>query len=476
MAKKPSSGAKTPLDKDASKEDETAQPEDTVKATDNDTVAPTGDDTVEASGAATDATPDTKPGDHPGIDEPASGQSETTAHDAITHDAMTRSDGDTDEPAADTSGTETPAHDAPSETATDTEADTDETSDGETPDAAGAGTSPAATEPATSLPATAPQPAKGAGAGSMILGGVVAGAIGFAAAYFGVAQQVIPRDEVLIGDVGALNQRVEEQSGTIDALTEKVGGITNTDDSALQAQVEALGTLSDRVAETEQQIEDLAARLGDVEQRPVSESADAATITAYENELNAAREEFAAQRAELEDLIAQAKQTETVADEAAVAAMQRAAISRVQAALDNGTGFAGAVAELQDTDVEVPDTLTSVAEEGVATLSSLQESFPDAARAALDASRDVTGEGTGLKGFLKSQLGARSLEPREGDDPDAVLSRAEAAVRDGRLQDALAEIETLPEEGRAELSDWAGRAAERLEAVGAAQSLSETLN
>ncbi|MBY5987075.1 hypothetical protein [Roseovarius atlanticus] len=481
MAKKPSSGAKTPLDKDASKEDETAQPEDTVKATDNDTVAPTGDDTVEASGAATDPTPDTKPGDHPGIDEPASGQSETTAHDAMTHDAMSKSDGDTDEPAADTSGTDTPAHDATSETAAKIEADTDETSgdgasDGETSDAAESGTSPTATEPATSLPATAPQPAKGAGAGSMILGGVVAGAIGFAAAYFGVAQQVIPRDEVLIGDVGALNQRVEEQSGTIDALTEKVGGITNTDDSALQAQVEALGTLSDRVAETEQQIEDLAARLGDVEQRPVSESADAATITAYENELNAAREEFAAQRAELEDLIAQAKQTETVADEAAVAAMQRAAISRVQAALDNGTGFAGAVAELQDTDVEVPDTLTSVAEEGVATLSSLQESFPDAARAALDASRDVTGEGTGFKGFLKSQLGVRSLEPREGDDPDAVLSRAEAAVRDGRLQDALAEIETLPEEGRAELSDWAGRAAERLEAVGAAQSLSETLN
>ncbi|WP_428513889.1 COG4223 family protein [Roseovarius sp.] len=481
MAKKTSSGAKTPLDKDASKEDdstqEAAQPEDTVQATDTDTVAPAGDDTTVASGATTDATPDTKPaGSHPGIEDPASGQSETSAHDAMTHDAMTKSDSDTEEPAADTSGPDTPAHDATSETAATTDADTDQTSDGETSDAAESGNSPTATEPATSLPVTAPQPAKGAGVGSMILGGVVAGAIGFAAAYFGVVQQVIPRDEVLVGDVGALNQRVEEQSGTIDALTEKVGGITNTDDSALQAQVEALGTLSDRVAETEQQIEDLAARLGDVEQRPVSESADAATIAAYENELNAAREEFAAQRAELEDLIAQAMQTETVADEAAVAAMQRAAISRVQAALDNGAGFAGAVAELQDTDAEVPDTLASVAEEGVATLSSLQESFPDAARAALDASRDVTGEGTGLKGFLKSQLGVRSLEPREGDDPDAVLSRAEAAVRDGRLQDALAEIETLPEEGRAELSDWAGRAAERLEAVGAAQSLSETLN
>ena len=68
------------------------------------------------------------------------------------------------------------------------------------------------------------------------------------------------------------------------------------------------------------------------------------------------------------------------------------------------------------------------------------------------------------------------MEPREGNDPDAVLSRAEAALREGRLTDALAELEALPEEGRAELSDWAGQAANRLAAVNAAQSLSETLN
>ena len=48
--------------------------------------------------------------------------------------------------------------------------------------------------------------------------------------------------------------------------------------------------------------------------------------------------------------------------------------------------------------------------------------------------------------------------------------------RDGRLIDALAEIEALPEVGRAELSDWSGRVAQRLEAIAAAQTLSENLN
>ena len=79
-------------------------------------------------------------------------------------------------------------------------------------------------------------------------------------------------------------------------------------------------------------------------------------------------------------------------------------------------------------------------------------------------------------GFIRTQLDARSLEPREGDDPDAILSRAEAATQQGRLTDALAEIEALPDVARAELSDWAAQATRRLEAVAAAQQLSEELN
>ncbi|MGB0440740.1 MAG: molybdopterin-binding protein, partial [Paracoccaceae bacterium] len=48
-----------------------------------------------------------------------------------------------------------------------------------------------------------------------------------------------------------------------------------------------------------------------------------------------------------------------------------------------------------------------------------------------------------LGAFLKTQLGARSLEPREGDDPDAVLSRMEAAAREGRFGDVEAEADHI---------------------------------
>lgn len=77
---------------------------------------------------------------------------------------------------------------------------------------------------------------------------------------------------------------------------------------------------------------------------------------------------------------------------------------------------------------------------------------------------------------MTRQLGARSVTPREGDDPDAVLSRAEAAVVDGQLDAALAEIAALPETARAEMAGWEAAAAKRLSAMRAAETLAQSLN
>jgi hypothetical protein len=57
-----------------------------------------------------------------------------------------------------------------------------------------------------------------------------------------------------------------------------------------------------------------------------------------------------------------------------------------------------------------------------------------------------------------------------------VLSRAEAAVRENRLRDALAEIETLPDVAKDVFADWVARTEQRLAAIEAAQGLSEELN
>ncbi len=67
------------------------------------------------------------------------------------------------------------------------------------------------------------------------------------------------------------------------------------------------------------------------------------------------------------------------------------------------------------------------------------------------------------------------MAPREGDDPDAVLSRAEAAVRDGRVADALTEIETLPAPVQDAMADWLASARARAATEAAVQDLSQRL-
>jgi hypothetical protein len=107
---------------------------------------------------------------------------------------------------------------------------------------------------------------------------------------------------------------------------------------------------------------------------------------------------------------------------------------------------------------------------GVATQDSLQGAFPDLARQVLALARDgaeADGWGSRLVDFLAAQTGARSLTPREGADPDAVLSRAEFALGEGRLADALAEIRALDPALRAPFDPWVTQAEARLAALAA---------
>ena len=85
-------------------------------------------------------------------------------------------------------------------------------------------------------------------------------------------------------------------------------------------------------------------------------------------------------------------------------------------------------------------------------------------------------EVAGLTGLLKRQLGARSVTPREGEDTDAILSRAEAALRAGDLGTALSEMEALPDVAKDAMDGWLQSAAARKSAQDAADALSTSLN
>lgn len=313
------------------------------------------------------------------------------------------------------------------------------------------------------VPAAEPVIIRQGGFVPMVLGGLVAAAIGF-----GIARFVLPETGTDI--TNDLQRKIEGQTGVVSKLNERVEALAGLE-AALSDNQAAISAVSDRLATLEAQLSEATAQLSGLADQPVGTGASSAELAAQQRELNDLR-------SAVDAMTEHSATLEKNAQAAAQATLQRAALTRVMTALDAGVSFDSAVADLEGLGVTVPDALAQSASSGVASLATIQESFPDAARVALAVSREAAGDTgeTGFTAFLRTQLGARSLEPREGNDPDAVLSRVEAAARDGRLSDALAEIEALPEDGRAELAAWAAQVKTRQEAVSAAQELSAKLN
>jgi hypothetical protein len=69
----------------------------------------------------------------------------------------------------------------------------------------------------------------------------------------------------------------------------------------------------------------------------------------------------------------------------------------------------------------------------------------------------------------------RSITPRAGNDPDAVLSRAEAAIRAGQVSNALSALTALPESARTSMAEWIEQAELRQAAQLAVATLSQRL-
>ncbi|WP_372610195.1 COG4223 family protein [Aquicoccus sp.] len=309
----------------------------------------------------------------------------------------------------------------------------------------------------------------------MLIGGLLAAGIGFGAAFY-ILPEVWPDLGDDDGFEAQVSERLDEQAQAIEALQEAepdLGPIEARLDD-LEGMQGGIDTLDGRVDDMAEAMSALETRVNDLEKRPVTESASPEAVEAYERELQAVQDAMAEQRAEIEELLAEAAEKEASAERSAEEVATRTAMTRILTALDTGTGFAEAAEELAAQDVDLPPELAGVADSGVDTMADLASAFPDAARAALaEARKDEDG---GFAAFLKDQLGVRSLEPREGDDADAILSRAEAAVNEGRLTDAMAEIDTLPESARAAMSDWMDRAQARADAVAAAEALGADLD
>lgn len=335
-------------------------------------------------------------------------------------------------------------------------------------------------EPAMEVPVASSAGPRSSGAGAffgLVLGGVLAAGAGFGLARFMPDLLPMAADSGLDATVQAQAEELAALRIQIAALAEKPSG-----DPGLESRVAALegagdSGLGERIAALEASLADLASRPAGVGV-PADVSAELQALKDQVGRLGSggtvpADVTAAADAAEarLKEAEARAAALAQEAEAAAMASRRAAALDRVAAALDSGAPFQGA---LRDLGADLPPVLAENAAGGLPTVAELADGFPDPARDSLEAAlRANMGESwtERVSNFLRSQTGLRSLSPREGNDPDAVLSRAEAALEAGDVATAIRELEAMPEAGKPALADWLVQAKVRVEAEAAFSAL-----
>ncbi|MCB2126758.1 MAG: hypothetical protein H6897_13185 [Rhodobacteraceae bacterium] len=344
----------------------------------------------------------------------------------------------------------------------------------------------------------------------LVLGGAIAAGLGFGTALYVLPRYWVP--EAPTAELDALKNSIAEQAARIDSLSTLIEAANSdakvADLSAAVAALDAksasgladfgdmVAGLDSRVASAATRLDDVEARISALEKRPVAGGAASATaLEAFGREMDTLRAQMAAQNSALSEAratlaeeanravesvraaAAEAARIRTESEAAARRATARAALDRIDAALMAGGALDPALADLRDAGVAIPPPLAEQGQ-GVPTLEALRTAFPDAARDALAASLKETAAGDTwerLLAFLRTQSGARSLTPREGTDPDAILSRAEAALAAGDLAGSISEIGGLPAEGQARMTEWVALASRRISATEAAAALAAEL-
>lgn len=286
-----------------------------------------------------------------------------------------------------------------------------------------------------------------------------------------------PTQEVLDG--------IEQQAMRIDALEEQLAALPDPQDAPAETGAAAapeVPDLSPQLAELQQRLDDQQAELQQRLDAQQAELDELAARPAFDPDAaQALQQQISDAAAEAEQRIAAAQAEAEALQEAAAASTRRAeavaAIAALQSALDLGVTPDQAREALSAAGLDAPEALAVQ----VPSLSALQTEFPEAARAALRAglrAESAGGQGNLVTNFLRAQTGARSVAPREGADPDAVLSRADAQVAAGQIAAALDELAALPEAARTApaMADWLAGAEAYASAQAALSDLSSDQN
>ena len=325
-----------------------------------------------------------------------------------------------------------------------------------------------------------PKPRSGGTFLPLVAGGIVAAGLGFAASQY-LANPNWPfqktpdmtadlRQDLLAqaNDLASIKAQIADLSAKVAAPQSD----TRIDD--LMGSVENLTTGVTGVEET---VTALNRRLTDLEGRPIPDvGATAEAVQAYESQLAAMRSMLDQELAQIKNAQTEALAANTAVEESTASIRFLSAVSNLTAAANAGGSYSTSLDVLAALATDIPDVLVENADTGIATMPVLRNEFPAFAREAMIASikeQEANGEISKTAAFFQTQFGIRSLEPKEGTSADAILSRAEDALRNGDIAQTLSELQALPDTGREVMAPWVQKAQTRENVMSAIAEISE---
>ena len=323
---------------------------------------------------------------------------------------------------------------------------------------------------------------KSSGVLPLVVAGFICAGLGFGAAILSQPSNPIwpvhPdmaqfRDETT-GQITGIDTRLNALAGRLTDVDQRPVG------DVFQSDLDELTTGFDqRFLEIASQLENFDKRLAALEKSTIESAIPDELVAQYQDEVKRLKETLEAQRESLQQFMSETAETANEVTQRAKDTVARGILAQIRAAIDAGGPFDSAIKEFDEQVGEVlPNQLRSLAEEGVQTYQELRDSFAEAARSALNAARDELNESEGFAGignYLRKQFQARSVKPKAGDDADAVLSRAEQALRENDLNGALNELDALPDAARDQMQPWIDQARERQDALEQLDILSQEI-
>jgi hypothetical protein len=249
--------------------------------------------------------------------------------------------------------------------------------------------------------------------------------------------------QAISGRLDQIETQVTDMAGQMAGLAE--GGADAGNDEAVQA-------LGETVAAVQTDLDTLAGEVGTVR----------VNVASVETTVNAALAALGARIDANETALsdAQAQLAEGGADSTVVA--RAIAAAGLKSAIDRGSAFAteleayASVAGEDDTVMQLRDFAAS----GVPTVTQLSDGFAAVANRIVATGQGLDENaslGDRLMSSARSLVQVRPVGEAEGDTPGAIAARVETRLKDGNLEGALAEWETLPDPAKAASADFMDR-------------------